>query len=95
MDGSALPDAHRVPVRTRGERAGPVSMSATDPRSRLWVAALRRGIGYTQLEPATRSHRKVVMRRSRISLVLVGLIAPSFPAPAQEMKPLVTRDACS
>ena len=32
------------------------------------------------------------MRLSRISLVLVGLIAAPSPAPAQEKKPLVTRD---
>ena len=32
------------------------------------------------------------MRLPRISLVLVGLMAFSSPAPAQEKKPLVTRD---
>ncbi len=32
------------------------------------------------------------MRLSRIALVLVGLVAGSSPAPAQEKKPLVTRD---
>ena len=32
------------------------------------------------------------MRLSRISLVLVGLVAISSPVPAQEKKPLVTRD---
>jgi glc operon protein GlcG len=32
------------------------------------------------------------MRLSRISLVLIGLIAISSPVPAQEKKPLVTRD---
>ncbi|MBA4192000.1 MAG: hypothetical protein C0467_28810 [Planctomycetaceae bacterium] len=36
--------------------------------------------------------RKGAMRLSRISIVLVGLVAISSPATAQEKKPLVTRD---